>query len=185
MWLMALLFKYLPVSKTKIWNDPQMGYELLFTSYILLVPEPTSLDVLINSDLDIKTRNNLIYECISGFFFRLNQTKIRRHTRDFACPRAMFVPSNSFRFEFWTLFKLHLYFVQRNISSVDMKKKVNIQALYYCWNQKCSVILFFLNRYTYIIKKLLITNHSQRYAWAMPLVPCQVNRQKSISAVID
>lgn len=43
--LMALLFEYLPVSKTKICNDPQMGHVWLFTSYILLVPEPTSLDV--------------------------------------------------------------------------------------------------------------------------------------------
>lgn len=49
-----------------------MGYELLFILYILLVFEFISLDVLINLDFDIKIRNNLIYECILGFFFRLN-----------------------------------------------------------------------------------------------------------------
>lgn len=72
---MALLFKYLPVSKTKICNDPQIGYVLLFTSYILLVPEPTSMDVQINSDLNIKTRNHLIYECTLGLFFQITSTQ--------------------------------------------------------------------------------------------------------------
>lgn len=42
------------------------------------------------------------------------------------------------------------------------RKKINITIL--LLESEMFSHPFFLNRYTYIIKKLLITNHSQRYA---------------------
>lgn len=144
-----------------------MGYQLLFTSYILLVPEPTSLDVLINSDLDIKTRNNLIYECIPGFFFFF-QIKSTQNSKTY---HRFCLSSRSqqclFLVTAFVLNSIQIAPLPRTTQHIFCRyerKKINIQALYYCQNQKCSVILFFSNRYTYIIKKLLITNHSQRYA---------------------
>lgn len=141
---MALLFEYLPVSKTKICNDPQMGHVWLFTSYILLVSEPTSLDVQINSDLDIKTRNHLIYECILGFFFQIKSTQNSKTYQRFCLSsrtqQCLFLVTafvlNSIQIAPLPLTTQHIFCRYE-------RKKINIQALYYCQNQKCSVILFF------------------------------------------
>lgn len=155
-----------------------MGYELLFTSYILLVPEPTSLIMQINTNLDTKTRNHLIYECIFGHFCRSTQTsKTYQKFCLSTCTQQCLFLVTAFVFNSIQIAPLHR--TTQHIFCKYERKNVNIQALY-CLNQKCSVVLFFKPVYIYhkeIIDYHPFTTLCMSYAsCALPSLQTEINK---------